>query len=99
MSAAVPYWWAIGLLAIALWELTWKMSGTDKAQLLSLERVDGTSIRWANLAAIALFSLFLGLCEVLGICPSMEKWPAGKVLWSVLILSDSEELFFRGLMY
>src|SRR5260370_37316604 len=33
MSVAVPYWWVIGLLAIAFWELTWQMSGTDKAPI------------------------------------------------------------------
>lgn len=38
MSAAVPYWWVIGLLAIAFWELTWQMSGTDKVPILSLGR-------------------------------------------------------------
>ena len=58
MSAAVPYWWVIGLLAIGLWELTWQMSGTDKAPVLSLERVNSRAIQSATFAAITLFALF-----------------------------------------
>src|ERR1700761_6142335 len=58
MSVAVPYWWVIGLLAIGLWELTWQMSGTNGAPVLSLERVNRGAIQSATLAAVALFALF-----------------------------------------
>jgi len=98
MSVAVPYWWVIGLLAIAFWELTWQMSGTDKAPVLSLERVSSTAIQWATFAAITLFLLF-SACVKKGNLPVYGEVPAGKVLWSVLISPITEELFFRGLMY
>ena len=98
MSAAVPYWWAIGLLAIGLWELTWQMSGTEKAPVLSLKRVNGSSLRSATLAAIALFALFW-VCVKHWHLPVYGEVPAGKVLWSVLVSPITEELFFRGLMY
>ena len=98
MSVAVPYWWVIGLLAIALWELTWQMSGTDKAPVLSLERVNSRAIQWAAFAAITLFLLFC-VCVKKGNLPVYGEVPPGKVLWSVLISPITEELFFRGLMY
>jgi membrane protease YdiL (CAAX protease family) len=98
MSAAVPYWWAIGLLAIGLWELTWQMSGTEKAPVLSLKRVNGSSLRSATLAAMALFALFW-VCVKHCHLPVYGEVPAGKVLWSVLVSPITEELFFRGLMY
>ncbi len=98
MSVAVPYWWVIGLLAIAFWELTWQMSGTDKAPVLSLERVNSTAIQWATFAAITLFLLFC-VCVKKGNLPVYGEVPPGKVLWSVLISPITEELFFRGLMY
>ncbi len=98
MSVAVPYWWVIGLLAIAFWELTWQMSGTDKAPILSLERVNSRAIQWATFAAITLFALFW-VCVKKWNLPVYGKVPAGKVLWSVLISPITEELFFRGLMY
>jgi membrane protease YdiL (CAAX protease family) len=98
MSVAVPYWWVIGLLAIALWELTWQMSGTGKALVLSLERVNSRAIQWATFAAIALFALFW-VCVRKWNLPVYGKVPAGKVLWSVLISPITEELFFRSLMY
>jgi membrane protease YdiL (CAAX protease family) len=98
MSAAVPYWWVIGLLAIAFWELTWQMSGTDKAPILSLERVNSRAIQWAAFAAITLFLLFW-VCVKKDNLPVYGKVPAGKVLWSVLISPITEEIFFRGLMY
>ena len=98
MSAAIPYWWVIGLLAIGLWELTWQMSGTNRAPVLSLERVNRRAIQSATFAAIALFALFwVGVnCSRL---PVYGVVPAAKVLWSVLISPITEELFFRGLMY
>ena len=98
MSVAVPYWWVIGLLAIAFWELIWRMSGTDKALILSLQRVNGRALQWATFAAIALFALFW-FCVTNWNLPVYGKVPAGKVLWSVLISPITEELFFRGLMY
>jgi membrane protease YdiL (CAAX protease family) len=98
MSAAVPYWWAIGLLAIGLWELTWQMSGTEKAPVLSLKRVNGSSLRSATLAAMALFAPFW-VCVKHWHLPVYGEVPAGKVLWSVLVSPITEELFFRGLMY
>jgi membrane protease YdiL (CAAX protease family) len=98
MSVAVPYWWVIGLLAIAFWELTWQMSGTGKALVLSLERVNSRAIQWATFAAIALFALFW-VCVRKWNLPVYGKVPAGKVLWSVLISPITEELFFRSLMY
>jgi hypothetical protein len=98
MSVAVPYWWVIGLLAIACWELTWQMSGTDKAPVLSLERVNSTAIQWATFAAITLFALFC-VCVKRWNLPVYGKVPAGKVLWSVLISPITEEMFFRSLMY
>ena len=98
MSAAVPYWWVIGLLAIGLWELTWQMSGTNKAPVLSLERVNRRAIQSATFAAIALFALFW-VCVNCRRLPVYGEVPAGKVLWSVLVSPITEELFFRGLMY
>jgi membrane protease YdiL (CAAX protease family) len=98
VSVGVPYWWVVGLLAIAFWELTWQMSGTDKAPILSLERVNGKAIQSATFAAIALFALFW-VCVKKWNLPVYGKIPAGKVLWSVLISPITEELFFRGLMY
>jgi membrane protease YdiL (CAAX protease family) len=98
MSVAVPYWWVIGLLAIAFWELTWQMSGTDNAPILSLGRVNSRAIQWATFAAITLFALFW-ICVQNWNLPVHGKVPAGKVLWSVLISPITEELFFRGLMY
>jgi membrane protease YdiL (CAAX protease family) len=98
MSVAVPYWWVIGLLVITFWELTWQMSGTDKAPLLSLERVSNRAIQWATFAATTLFLLFW-VCVKKGNLPVYGKVTAGKVLWSVLISPITEELFFRGLMY
>jgi membrane protease YdiL (CAAX protease family) len=98
MSAAVPYWWVIGLLAIGLWELTWQMSGTENAPVLSLKRVNGSSLRWATLAATALFALFW-VCVNYWHLPVYGEVPAGKVLWSVLVSPITEEVFFRGLMY
>jgi membrane protease YdiL (CAAX protease family) len=98
MSAAVPYWWVIGLLAIGLWELTWQMSGTNRAPALSLERVNRSAIESATFAAIALFALFW-VCVTCGRLPVYGEVPAGKVLWSVLVSPITEELFFRGLMY
>ena len=98
MSAAVPYWWVIGLLAIGLWELTWQMSGTNGAPVLSLERVNRGAIQSATLAAIALFALFW-VCVTCRRLPVYGEVPAGKVLWSVLVSPITEELFFRGLMY
>jgi membrane protease YdiL (CAAX protease family) len=98
MSVAVPYWWVIGLLAIAFWELTWQMSDTDKAPILSLGRVNCRAIQWATFAAITLFALFW-ICVQNWNLPVHGKVPAGKVLWSVLISPITEELFFRGLMY
>jgi membrane protease YdiL (CAAX protease family) len=97
MSVAVPYWWVIGLLAIAFWGLTWQMSGTDKALILSLERVNSRAIQWATFAAIGLFALFWIYVKN-GSLPVYGSVPAGKVLWSVLISPITEELFFRGLM-
>jgi hypothetical protein len=84
MSVAVPYWWVIGLLAIAFWELTWQMSDTDKAPILSLGRVNCRAIQWATFAAITLFALFW-ICVQNWNLPVHGKVPAGKVLWSVLI--------------
>jgi membrane protease YdiL (CAAX protease family) len=98
MSAAVPYWWVIGLLAIGLWELTWQMSGTNRAPVLSLERVNRRAIQSATFAAIALFALFW-VCVNCWRLPVYGEVPAAKVLWSVLISPITEELFFRGLMY
>jgi VirB8 protein len=98
MSAAVPYWWVIGLLAVGLWELTWQMSGRNKAPVLSLDRVNRRAIQWATFAAIALFALFW-VCVTYRRLPVYGEVPAGKVLWSVLISPITEELFFRGLMY
>jgi hypothetical protein len=98
MSAAVPYWWAICLLAIGLWELTWQMSGTENAPVLSLKRVNRNSLRWATLAATALFALFW-VCVNCWHLPVYGEVPAGKVLWSVLVSPITEEVFFRGLMY
>jgi membrane protease YdiL (CAAX protease family) len=98
MSAAVPYWWVIGLLAIGLWELTWQMSGTNRAPALSLDRVNRSAIQSATFAAIALFALFW-VCVTCGRLPVYGEVPAGKVLWSVLVSPITEELFFRGLMY
>ena len=98
MSAAVPYWWVIGLLAIGLWELTWQMSGTNRAPVLSLERVNRRAIQSATFAAIALFALFW-VCVNRWRLPVYGEVPAAKVLWSVLISPITEELFFRGLMY
>jgi membrane protease YdiL (CAAX protease family) len=99
MSAAVPYWWVIGLLAIGLWELTWQMSGTNRAPVLSLERVNRRAIQSATFAAIALFALFWVWCVNCWRLPVYGEVPAAKVLWSVLISPITEELFFRGLMY
>ena len=98
MSAAVPYWWVIGLLAIGLWELTWQMSGTNRAPVLSLERVNRGEIQSATFAAIALFALFW-ICVNCWRLPVYGEVPAAKVLWSVLISPITEELFFRGLIY
>jgi len=98
MSVAVPYWWVIVPLAITFWELTWQMSGTDKARVLSLERVNSRVIQWATFAAITLFALFW-VCVKKWTLPVYGKVPAGKVLWTVLISPITEELFFRGLMY
>jgi membrane protease YdiL (CAAX protease family) len=98
MSAAVPYWWAMSLPAIGLRELTWQMSGTEKATVLSLKRVNGSSLRWATVAAMALFALFW-VCVKGWHLPVYGELPAGKVLWSVLVSPITEELFFRGLMY
>ena len=97
MSAAVPYWWVIGLLAIGLWELTWQMSGTNRAPVLSLERVNRRAIQSATFAAIALFALFW-VCVNCWRLPVYGEVPAAKVLWSVLISPITEELFFRGLI-
>jgi membrane protease YdiL (CAAX protease family) len=74
------------------------MSGTDKAPVLSLERVDRAAIQWATFAAITLFALFW-VCVKKWNLPVYGNVPAGKVLWSVLISPITEELFFRGLMY
>ena len=98
MSVAVPYWWVIGLLAVTFWEFTWQMSGTDKAPILSLERVNSRAIQWAMFAAITLFLLFW-VCVKKGNLPVYGEVPGGKVLWSVLVSPITEELFFRGLMY
>jgi membrane protease YdiL (CAAX protease family) len=98
MSAAVPYWWVIGLLAIGLWELTWQMSGTNRVPVLSLERVNRSAIQSATVAAITLFALFW-VCVTCRRLPVYGEVPAGKELWSVLISPITEELFFRGLMY
>ena len=98
MSVAVPYWWVIGLLAIGLWELTWQMSGTNRAPALSLERVNRSAIESATFAAIALFALFW-VCVTCGRLPVYGEVPAGRALWSVLVSPITEELFFRGLMY
>jgi membrane protease YdiL (CAAX protease family) len=98
MSAAVPYWWVIGLLAIGLWELTWQVSRTNRAPVLSLERVNRRAIRSATFAAIALFAVFW-VCVNCWRLPVYGEVPAAKVLWSVLISPITEELFFRGLMY
>ena len=98
MSAAVPYWWVIGLLAIGLWELTWQMSGTNRVPVLSLERVNRSAVQSATVAAITLFALFW-VCVTCRRLPVYGEVPAGKVLWSVLISPITEELFFRGLMY
>jgi membrane protease YdiL (CAAX protease family) len=98
MSIAVPYWWVIGLLAIAFWELTWQMSGTYEAPILSLKRVNSRAIQWATFAALTLF-LLSWVCVKKDNLPVYGKIPAGKVLWSVLISPITEELFFRGLMY
>jgi membrane protease YdiL (CAAX protease family) len=98
MSVAVPHWWVIGLLAIAFWELTWQMSGTDTAPILSLERVNHRVLQWAVFAAIALFGMFW-LCVRKWDLAVYEAVPAGKVLWSVLVSPVTEEMFFRGLMY
>jgi membrane protease YdiL (CAAX protease family) len=98
MSAAVPYWWVIGLLAIGLWELTWQMSGTNKAPVLSLERVNSRAIQSATFAAVALFAIFW-VCVNYRRLPVYGEVPAGRVLWSVLVSPITEELFFRGLMY
>src|ERR1700678_2966150 len=98
VSAAGPYLWGIGLLAIGLWELTWQMSGTSRAPVLSLERVNRRAIQSATFAAIALFALFW-VCVNCRRLPVYGEVPAAKVLWSVLISPITEELFFRGLMY
>jgi membrane protease YdiL (CAAX protease family) len=98
MSAAVPYWWVIGVLAIGLWELTWQMSGTNGAPVLSLERVNSRAIQSATFGAVALFALFW-VCVNYRRLPVYGEVPAGRVLWSVLVSPITEELFFRGLMY
>ena len=98
MSVAVPYWWVIGALGITFWELTWQMSGTDKAPVLSLERGKSTTIHWATFAAITLFLLFCVYVKKVNL-PVYGEVPPGRVLWSVLISPVTEELFFRGLMY
>ena len=98
MSVAVPFWWVTGALAITFWELTWQMSGTDKALVLSLERVRRRAIQWAIFAALTLFALFW-VCVKKWNLPVYGEVPPGKVLWTVLISPITEELFFRGLMY
>jgi membrane protease YdiL (CAAX protease family) len=98
MSAAVPYWWVIGLLAIGLWELTWQMSCTNEAPVLSLERVNSRAIQSATFGAVALFALFW-VCVNYRRLAVYGEVPAGRVLWSVLVSPITEELFFRGLMY
>jgi membrane protease YdiL (CAAX protease family) len=98
MSAAVPYWWVIAALAVAFWELTWQMSGTDKAPVLSLKRVSGRVVQYGALAGCALFAVFFVVVRHWNL-PVYGKVPAAKVLWTVLISPVNEELFFRGLMY
>lgn len=98
MSAAVPYWWAVAAVGILFWELTWQMSGTTQASLLSLGRVSASEVIKASGSAIALFGVFLS-CVMHWQLPVYGKVSAAKVLWTVLIAPVNEEIFFRGIVY
>ena len=63
MSVAVPYWWVIGLLAITFWELTWQMSGTDKAPVLSPGACGQGGYSMGDFCGDHPLRAVLGLCE------------------------------------